>query len=68
MIHTTPHPDTMLSRKELAATLTAAGFKTSPSTLASLVSRGGGPPMKKYGKYPVYRLADALAWALGRTR
>jgi hypothetical protein len=68
MLHTPPNPDTLLSRKETAAALTAAGFKTAEATLATLASRGGGPPVKKYGKYPVYRLADALAWARGRTR
>jgi hypothetical protein len=68
MISTPSNPDTLLSRKELSATLTAAGFKTAEAALATLASRGGGPPMKKYGKYPVYRLADALAWARGRTR
>jgi hypothetical protein len=68
MISTLTNPDTLLSRKETAAALTAAGFKTAEATLATLASRGGGPPVKKYGKYPVYRLADALAWARGRTR
>jgi hypothetical protein len=67
MVSSTP-PDTLLSRKDTAAALTAAGYKTAPSTLATLASRGGGPPMRKYGKYPVYPLGAALAWALGRTR
>lgn len=61
-----PEPDRMLRRRELAAALRARGFPAAPATLASMVTRGGGPPMRYFGKIPLYRWADALAWAQGR--
>lgn len=64
----TPHDDAMLSRDQTAAILQAEGFKVSKSTLATLATRGGGPPYQKFGKYSLYRRDDALAWAKGRLR
>jgi hypothetical protein len=60
------HPDTLLTRWEMAAALTDAGFRTAPATLAALAVRGGGAPFQKYGQRPLYRLGEALAWARGR--
>jgi predicted component of type VI protein secretion system len=59
-------PDTLLTRSEAAAVLTEAGFRTAPATLATMATRGGGPPFQKYGPRPLYRLGDALAWARAR--
>jgi hypothetical protein len=59
-------PDTLLSRADTAAALQAAGFKVARSTLNTIACRGGGPPFQKFGKYPLYRWGDALAWAQGR--
>lgn len=59
-------PNAFLNRREVAAALTSAGFKTSPATLATLVTRGGGPLFQSYGRCPIYRWADALAWAESR--
>ena len=56
-------PDTQLRREATAEALTAAGFPTSPTTLATLASRGGGPKFRKYGRYPIYRWGDSLEWA-----
>jgi hypothetical protein len=56
-------PAVLLTRKGLAAALTAAGFKTAPSSLATMASRGGGPPYQKYGPYPLYQWGPGLAWA-----
>jgi hypothetical protein len=48
-----------LNRREAAAYLTDKhGIKTSPATLATQASRGGGPPFRKYGRVPVYRPDD----------
>jgi hypothetical protein len=55
--------DTRLRRDATAAALEEAGYPTSPKTLATLASRGGGPKFRKYGRYPIYRWGDALAWA-----
>jgi hypothetical protein len=59
-------PDALLRRDPTATALTEAGYQTSPTTLATLASRGGGPQFRKYGRYPVYRWGDALEWAKSR--
>lgn len=56
-------PDQLLPRRETAQALTEAGFPTSAATLATMVSRGGGPPYRLFGRKPLYRWADALQWA-----
>ena len=53
----------VLTRTEAAKVLTESGFPTSPDTLASLASRGGGPPFRKYGRLPLYTTKDLLDWA-----
>ncbi|CAN2533406.1 hypothetical+protein [Methylocapsa aurea] len=58
--------DARLSRKDVAAALTAAGFQTSPATLATMATRGGGPVFQRYGRKPLYRWGDALEWAKSR--
>ena len=56
-------PDRLLRRRELAAALRAKGFPSTPGTLATLVTRGGGPPFRKFGAIVLYRWSDALQWA-----
>jgi hypothetical protein len=57
------NPEARLSRVELAARLTAAGFKISEATLATKAARGGGPPYKLWGREAVYVWSSALEWA-----
>jgi hypothetical protein len=59
-------PGTLLRRKTTAAALTEAGYPTAPSTLASMATRGGGPPYRLYGRVPLYTWGEALAWARAR--
>jgi hypothetical protein len=59
-------PHALLRRKAVAAALTEAGFPTAETTLATKAVRGGGPPYRLFGRVPLYRWADALAWAEGR--
>src|SRR5258705_13580521 len=59
-------PDSLLRREATADALTASGFPTAAKTLATKASRGGGPPYRKYGPWPLYRWGDALAWAQAR--
>jgi hypothetical protein len=62
-----PHNfETLLTREATASALTEAGFPTSPATLATKASRGGGPAFRKFGPRPLYRWGDAVEWA--RTR
>jgi hypothetical protein len=60
-------PATRLDRNQTAAALTARGFKMAHSTLATLASRGGGPPFTKFGPHVAYQWGDALTWAQRRT-
>jgi hypothetical protein len=68
MNHSPPHPDAKLSRAEAGAALRAAGYRIADATLATMAVRGGGPPFMRFGKYPLYRWGDALAWAEGKLR
>jgi hypothetical protein len=61
-----PDPETLLTRRQVAAALTAAGYPTAPATLARKASVGGGPKFSKWGRLPIYRWADALEWAQSR--
>ena len=53
-------PETLLTRDQAAAALTAAGFPVKPKTLATKASRGGGPPFCRFGAKPLYRWSDCL--------
>jgi len=55
--------DALLRRDQTAKALTEAGFKISPKTLATKAVRGGGPPFRKFGPWPLYRWGGSLAWA-----
>jgi hypothetical protein len=60
------NPDALLRRVQTAEALTAAGYPTAAATLATMATRGGGPPYQLYGRIPVYRWGSSLAWAEGR--
>jgi hypothetical protein len=60
------NPEALLRRRATAEALTAVGFPTSDKTLATKATRGGGPPYRSFGRVPLYRWGDALAWAEGR--
>jgi hypothetical protein len=61
------NPEVLLSRKAAAGALTAAGYQTSPLTLATKATRGNGPPYRRYGKRAIYRWGDLIAWAEANT-
>jgi hypothetical protein len=58
-------PNTLLTRQQAAKALTDCGLPTSPKTLATKATRGGGPPFRIFGKSAVYLWADVVAWVLG---
>jgi hypothetical protein len=60
--------DTKLRRSELADALTQEGFPIAPSTLASMGSRGNGPPYDLWGRIPIYGWGPSLRWAQNRLR
>jgi len=55
-----------LDRKEAAQFLTSRGYRTAPATLAKLACLGGGPAFESFGRRPLYREPDLLAWAQSR--
>jgi hypothetical protein len=59
-------PDALLRRKPLSEALSAAGYPVTEKTLATKATRGGGPPYRLFGRIPLYRWGDALAWAEAR--
>lgn len=61
------NPEALLSREAAAQALTAAGYVTSASTLATKATRGNGPSYRKFGKRAIYRWGDLLAWAEANT-
>jgi hypothetical protein len=50
--------NTLLTRDATAAALTESGYPTSPKTLATKASRGGGPSFRHFG--PVFFSAGAM--------
>lgn len=59
-------PGTLLNRVQAAAFLTGRGYKVATATLAKYATVGGGPPFRSFGRKPLYRPDDLLAWAQGR--
>src|SRR5579863_10283756 len=61
-----PDRDDLLTRDQTAIALTAAGYPVRSATLGSLVTRGGGPPYRRFGVRSLYKWGDAIDWAEGR--
>src|ERR1700739_4312057 len=59
--------ESRLDRRQAAAFLTARGYRTAPATLAKLACIGGGPTFESFGRKPLYREAELLAWAKAKT-
>jgi hypothetical protein len=59
-------PETKLRRAALASALTEAGFQIAPATLASMATRGNGPPYQLWGRLPIYTWGVSLDWARSR--
>ncbi len=60
------NPNSVLQTNALAKALTESGYPTSPATLATKRSRGGGPPYRRWGRIPIYTWGEALEWAQNR--
>ena len=59
-------PDSLLSRPAVAEALTKSGYPIKAKTLATMATRGGGPPYRLFGARTLYRWGDALSWAENR--
>jgi hypothetical protein len=55
-----------LDRKQAANFLTERGYRTAHATLAKLACIGG-PTFQSFGRKPLYREADLLAWVQRKT-
>lgn len=58
--------DALLDERATARALTEEGYQTSPATLATKRSRGGGPQFRYFGRRVLCRWGDVLAWARSR--
>lgn len=63
----TTDDDRRLTRREASDYLTMRGFRVAPTTLAKYASVGGGPVFRCFGRKPLYRPADLVAWVEART-
>jgi hypothetical protein len=59
-------PASLLSRIAVADALTESGYPIKAKTLATMATRGGGPPYRLWSKVALYNWGDALQWAQGR--
>jgi hypothetical protein len=66
---TTPSSDSavVLDRRAASEFLTVRGYRVAYATLAKLAVLGGGPPFRHWGRRPLYRPEDLLAWAAAKT-
>jgi hypothetical protein len=60
--HGHKHPDGLVEPVEAADIV-----RMSPTTLATMRSRGGGPPWVKSGRYVYYPLDDLAEWFVSRS-
>jgi hypothetical protein len=57
-----PHnPDSLLRRNAVADALTEAGFPVAKATLATMATRGGGPPYRRFGRVPLYSPSSTVS-------
>ncbi len=57
-----------MTRREIAAELTKAGYPIAPATLATMATRGGGPEFIKWNSRALYDVGAAFAWAESRVQ
>ena len=56
-----------LTRAEAAAFLSERGFRVAYSTLNKYATIGGGPVYESFGRRPLYKPSDLLAWVAERS-
>lgn len=61
-----PNSNDLLTRRQTAQHLSELGFAIQPATLARKAVVGGGPTFRKFGRTPLYKWSDVLAWAEAR--
>jgi hypothetical protein len=56
-----------LTRAEAATFLSERGYRVAYATLNKYATVGGGPLYESFGRRPLYRPADLLAWVASRS-
>ena len=56
-----------LTRSEAAAFLTERGYRVAYATLNKYATVGGGPVFESFGRRPLYKPTDLLAWVASKT-
>lgn len=56
-----------LSRQDAAQFLAEMGYPVAVSTLAKYATIGGGPVFESFGRKPLYKPKDLLAWIAERS-
>jgi hypothetical protein len=62
-----PDNERRLTRAEAAAFLSERGYRVAYATLNKYAVTGGGPMFESFGRKPLYRATDLLAWVASRT-
>ncbi len=57
------NPEMLLTRDKAATALGERGYPVTKPALATLATRGGGPPYRRFGRRVLYRWGDLLSWA-----
>jgi hypothetical protein len=56
-----------LTRTEAAAFLSERGYRVAYATLNKYATVGGGPVFQSFGRRPLYKPSDLLAWVAERS-
>lgn len=56
-----------LTRAEAATFLSERGFRVAYATLNKYATVGGGPAFQSFGRRPLYKPSDLLAWVDSKT-
>lgn len=56
-----------LTRTEAAAYLSERGYRVAYATLNKYATVGGGPTFESFGRRPLYKPSDLLAWVAERS-
>ena len=62
-----PDNERRLTRAEAAAVLSDRGYRVAYATLNKYAVGGGGPTFESFGRKPLYRPTDLMAWVASKT-
>lgn len=62
-----PDNERRLTRAEAAAFLGERGYRVAYATLNKYATVGGGPRFESFGRRPLYRPTELLAWVASKT-